>query len=350
MSTARHRPHPHRTHQAAALLAVSAVLLAGCSGGDAASSAGAATAGDQRQGAPRAGAPGQSTHGLSGSPAEGSSAHGAGTGGSARGAGQTAEVPAPVGSRIARTASLQLRVADVPRAAATIRTMVTGLDGYVVSEQIGSSDVAEQAGGEPGAQASAVDRVGEMTLSVPSVKLDPTLDRLVRLGTVVDRSTSSEDVTAQYVDTESRLRTMRASVDRVRALMGRATALGQVVQLEGELSRRQGDLEALESQLALLEGSVERSTVTVRLLAPVAVVASGHGTGFTAGLTGGWRAFTTSVTGVLTAVGAVLPFAVVAALVGAPALWRLRRRRAAPGGPGAGQVTGSPVPDGPAAR
>lgn len=345
MSTARHRPHPHRTHQAAALLAVSAVLLAGCSGG-AASSASGATAADQSQGVP----PGQSPHGLSGSSAEGSSANGATGGAPARAAGSTADVPAPVGSRIARTASLQLRVADVPRAAASIRTMVTGLDGYVVSEQIGSSDVADLAGGEPGAQASVVDRVGEMTLSVPSVKLDPTLDRLGQLGTVVDRSTSSEDVTSQYVDTESRLRTMRASVDRVRALMGRATALGQVVQLEGELSRRQGDLEALESQLAVLKGSVERSTVTVRLLAPGAVAASGHGTGFAAGLTGGWHAFTTSVTGVLTAVGAVLPFAVVAALVGAPVLWWLRRRRAAPGGPGAGQVTGSPVPDGPAAR
>jgi len=259
-------------------------------------------------------------------------------------------VPAPVGSRIARTASLQLRVVDVPRAAASIRTMVTGLDGYVVSEQIGSPDVAEPAGGEPGAQASVVDRVGEMTLSVPSVKLDPTLDRLGQLGTVVDRSTSSEVVFNESAATESRLRTMRASVDRVRALMGRATALGQVVQLEGELSRRQGDLEALESQLAVLKSSVARSTVTVQLLAPGAVAASGHGTGFAAGLTGGWHAFTTSVTGVLTAVGAVLPFAVVAALVGAPVLWWLRRRRAAPGGPGAGQVTGSPVPDGPAAR
>ena len=346
MSTARHRPHPHRTHQAAALLAVSAVLLAGCSGAGAASSAGGATAADPSQGVP----PGQSPHGLSGSSAEGSSTNGATGGASARAAGSTAEVPAPVGSRIARTASLQLRVADVPRAAASIRTMVTGLDGYVVSEQIGSPDVAEPAAGEPGAQASVVDRVGEMTLSVPSVNLDPTLDRLGQLGTVVDRSTSSEDVTSQYVDTDSRLRTMRASVDRVRALMGRATALGQVVQLEGELSRRQGDLEALESQLAVLKGSVERSTVTVRLLAPGAVAASGHGAGFAAGLTGGWHAFTTSVTGVLTAVGAVLPFAVVAALVGAPVLWWLRRRRSAQGGPAAVQVTGSPVPDGPAAR
>ena len=239
---------------------------------------------------------------------------------------------------------------DVPQAAASIRTMVTGLDGYVVSEQIGSSDVAEPAGGEPEARASVVDREGEMTLSVPSVKLDPTLDRLGQLGTVVDRSTSSEDVTSQYVDTESRLWTMRASVDRVRALMGRATALGQVVQLEGELSRRQGDLEATGVPARRAQG--QRGAL------------HRHGAAARPGGGGGVRArhrLHRRADGRLARVHhlghggahgrrAVLPFAVVAALVGVPVLWWLRRRRAAPGGPGAGQDTGLPVPDGPAAR
>ena len=50
-------------------------------------------------------------------------------------------------------------------------------------------------------------------------------------------------------------------------------------------------------------------------------------TGFLAGLKGGWEAFTASVVVVLTAVGAVLPFAVAAAVVGLPLWWALRRRR-----------------------
>jgi Flp pilus assembly protein TadB len=122
---------------------------------------------------------------------------------------------------------------------------------------------------------------------------------------------------------------MQASVDRVRALMTRATDLTQVVALESELSRRQADLEALESQLAALKDSVAMSPVQVSLTTVPGVIATDAGTGFLAGLTHGWRAFTASVVVVLTVLGAVLPFAVLALVVGIPLWWWLRRRRSA---------------------
>ena len=49
-------------------------------------------------------------------------------------------------------------------------------------------------------------------------------------------------------------------------------------------------------------------------------------TGFLAGLKAGWAAFTDSVTVLLTVLGALLPFAVVLALVLVPLLLWLRRR------------------------
>jgi hypothetical protein len=117
---------------------------------------------------------------------------------------------------------------------------------------------------------------------------------------------------------------MRASVDRVRALMLQAKDLGQVVALESELSRRQADLESLESQLAALSTSVERSTLSVSLSTPVNEPVAQAG--FVAGLRSGWDAFTTSARGLFTAVGAVVPFVLFFALVAAPILWWLRRR------------------------
>ena len=137
---------------------------------------------------------------------------------------------------------------------------------------------------------------------------------------------SSQDVTAQYVDTESRLKTMRASVERVRALMAQAKDIGQVVALESEMSRRQADLESLESQLTALKTSVERSTLAISLSTPGNEPETDNG--FLAGLRSGWDAFTASAGGLLLAVGAVLPFAVFFALVGAPIWWSWSRRRA----------------------
>ena len=111
--------------------------------------------------------------------------------------------------------------------------------------------------------------------------------------------------------------------------MARATDIAQIVTLEAELSRRQADLEALESQLASLEDSIARSPIRISLTTDRGVIAEDPGTGFLAGLEGGWKAFTASVVVLLTAIGAVLPFAVVLAVLGLPLWWAYRRRRQA---------------------
>ena len=66
-----------------------------------------------------------------------------------------------------------------------------------------------------------------LTLRVPEVALDRVMDQVAELGKLTSRGQSSTDVTGQYIDTASRLRTQRESVDRVRALLSKATKLGE---------------------------------------------------------------------------------------------------------------------------
>ena len=206
-----------------------------------------------------------------------------------------------------------------------MRATTAAADGVVLSENIGASTGAVPL--EQGAQVSAT-TYGEIAISVPAAQLDSVVDQLARLGTVIRIQSSSEDVGDQIIDTQARLETMRASVDRVRALMTRATDLTQVVTLESELSRRQADLEALESQLAALKDSVAMSPVQLSLTTQPGVIAHRTAdTGFLAGLKAGWAGFLASLVVVLTVLGAVLPFAILAALMGAPVWWMLRRRR-----------------------
>jgi len=229
-----------------------------------------------------------------------------------------------VGPKLTKSASLDLRVKNIDAAAAQVRAIATGLQAQVLSEQIGTGG----SGGPVPLQAKVDARggFGTLALSVPADKLDTALDQLARIGTVLQRNLSTQDVTAQYVDTESRLKTMRASVERVRALMTQAKDIGQVVVLESELSRREADLESLESQLSTLKNNVERSTLTISLSTPGHETVSN--TGFVAGMRSGWDAFTSSARGLFTVIGAVLPFAVFFALAAAPLVWWLRRRRA----------------------
>jgi len=245
-----------------------------------------------------------------------------------------------VGPKLTKSASLDLQVKDIAAGAAKVRSVAAGLQALVLSEQIGKGGPGGPGPVPLAGSSEPFGGLGTLTLSVPADQLEVALNRLSAIGTVLARTTTSQDVTAQYVDTTSRLKTMRASVERVRALMAQTTNIGQVVVLEGELSRREADMESLQSQLDALGTSVERSTLAVSLSTPGNEPASE--TGFGAGLRAGWDAFMASAKGLFTALGALLPFAVFFTLVGAPLLWWRRRRANTP--------PAATVPGGPEAR
>lgn len=311
---------------AAGLLALAA--LTACSSSDSGASGGATST--EMLGQDGSGGVDSSTTGEAAAPRAGAAPKAAD--------GFVAVEPAVAQQKVVRRADLSVQVEDVQKAAAAVRDIATTAGGVVTSENISTDPGPEPMPVEPGGDATtgnattgnATSRTstGTITVSVPADQLDATLDRLAEVGTVLSRAVSTDDVTAQYVDTDSRVKSARASVDRVRALMSRATKIGDVVALESELSRRQADLEALESTLKALDTQVALSPVSVRLSTPDAPVTEPDDTGFLAGLTAGWDAFRTSVTVLLTVLGALLPFAVAAVVVIVPFLvwWRRRQR------------------------
>lgn len=176
--------------------------------------------------------------------------------------------------------------------------------------------------GCPGGYATSV-----TTLRVPGAEVDALLRDLRALGTVTWSSRTADDVTAQVADVDARVESARASLNRVRLLMGRATTLGDVVTLEAELGKRQADLESLEAQQRALADQTALATVSVTLTSESAPVAAAADTGFMAGLKAGWSAFTAAFVAALTVVGALVPFLVVLVPVGALVWWLARRRR-----------------------
>lgn len=265
----------------AATLLAAALALAGCSAGandkSAASSSGArAAAGDQRQGAADSA-----------------------TGGDPKARRGTPRLTA---NDIIRTASLTVQVKDVPKALDEARTTV------------------ENAGGFVGDESTSRDTDGHertrVVLRVPTEKYDEVLTALQGAGRLIDRTAKAEDVTDQVVDVDSRIRSQRASVARVRELMDRATRLSDVVTLEGELSSREADLEALLAQQASLKDRTGLATITLSLSeTPVKKAAKDDRPGFLDALAGGWGVFVTMLRWIVLAIGAVLPFAVLAALL-----------------------------------
>lgn len=246
--------------------------------------------------------------------------------------------------QIIRTASLSLRLTVPPGkdAEATTRALAAAASDAGVQVRA----VATGAGG----YVSAADGGGatiSVTLRVPVGDYEAVMTRLAAVGTVTSRTEKTDDVTDEMIDVASRLDTMKASVDRVRALLAKADKIGDVIAIESELTQREADLESLENRRSAVQGQVALSTITVTVTA----VAEGsivpqptdrHG--FLAGLAAGWRALTSFGTGVAAVIGAALPFLPVVVVAALLVLWLRRLRRA-----GASSVrAGVPAPaDGP---
>ncbi|MFJ5885246.1 DUF4349 domain-containing protein [Kitasatospora cineracea] len=299
-----------RVRRAGAAGALAAVLLlAGCSA-DGERSAGSAAAADAKGPAQAPGAP-------AAVPGSGGATAGAGAG-----AGATATAAATAGAaataatdrQIAYQAKLTLRVDAVDDARAKAVDLVVRAGGYVAGENLrgGTGDTAQST----------------LTLKVPSAAYQSTLDGLGGLGTRLGLSSQADDLTQQIADTDSRVKSMQASVDRVRALMADAKSLSEVVSLEGELTRRESDLESLQRQQQQLAARTSLSTVTLELTTrqPARTEPKEQRTGFWASvghaLAGGWHALVTLVRAVLMVLAALAPFLVVLAPLG----WLLRRR------------------------
>ena len=325
------------------------------------SSAGTATSGTgpamDRAGAPEAGV------------VAGQAAPASGPAGGADGKAARTDPAALAGVQLIRTADIVLQVDHLDTSAARVRAVAQSVGGAVSSEVTtfpdsptstgpqtdapgggaGQKDGAGQGSGSGPATVVRSTRPGEsvIVLRVPVASLDQAIDRVTAVGTVLSRTSTSQDVTADLADVGSRVKTQQASVERVRQLLAKATSLQDIVTLEGELTRRQSDLEALEARRASLADRAALSTLTVTLRTPAVTEEVDRSNGFMAGLRRGWQAVIASTAVILTLLGALLPLIVLAAAIGLPLTWWIRRRRARAHRPSAPPVPAAPVPTGP---
>ncbi|MFI9394091.1 DUF4349 domain-containing protein [Streptomyces bauhiniae] len=249
-----------------------------------------------------------------------------GAGGGAYEDGKSARRSPRLAPSVIRTASLEVEVRDVPGALAKARRVTEDAGGYVGEESTDRDD--------DGSERTRV------VLRVPSERYAEVLGSLQGTGKLLRRTARAQDVTDQVVDVDSRIKSQRASVARVRELMDRADKLTDVVALEGELSSREADLEALLAQQASLKDRTGLATITLSLAGRGAHPGAGDDTpGFLDALSGGWHAFLTMLRWIALVVGAVLPFAALLALL--VFLWRRVVRPRLPRRPAPAPVSGS---------
>ncbi|HEY6311558.1 MAG TPA: DUF4349 domain-containing protein [Streptosporangiaceae bacterium] len=321
MSLNRRSARAGRIRSGAAALAIGGAMLAGflagCSGSSAASSAGAAGTGA------RAAAPGAAVAAPVASVAAGSIAeHSASSAGSPN-AGTTVRL-APA-SDIIYTAQLTVRAASVSTAVGKAAQITEGVGGYV-SNETNSADPDHPS------EATAT-----VQLKIPVASYPATLGQLTTgLGTQLSLQEQAQDVTEQVADVNSQVVSYEAAIAQLRALLAHAGSVGDLLSVQNQINDEESSLEGLEAQQRALSHETSYATVTLTILGPKAKPVVHHPKpppSLAGGLGAGWHALRVTVSWILAFLGAVAPFAAIAAIGGYVIYrgrrWAIRRRRVA---------------------
>ncbi len=220
----------------------------------------------------------------------------------------------PVQTRaVISTGTVTLTSGTPDRARAEIGRLLTGFGGFLANEH--------SVHAEDGTLEHAT-----LVLRVPAAKFRAAMGALERIGTLKSSDSSSDDVTTQVIDVEERVRTLQNSLARLHKFQKDAANIDDLIRFEQQITDRESQLQSLTAQRDYLAGQASMATITVELSTPVAYTPP-RGTGFLAGLRAGWHALISTVLVALTVVGALLPFGVLAALLGVPAWVLVRRAR-----------------------
>jgi hypothetical protein len=305
---------PWRPRRAAAwtlLLTVGACLLAaGCSSGG--TSANRASADSVP--APAA---------LPGRAAGASAGKAASSAGSGASTGLTA-VPLPGGQSVIFTAALSLRATDIQATVARATQLAQAAGGYVSGEHASMT------------RSRHARAMISIQFKVPAADYQSTLSALSALGPKRSETQQAQDVTGTVADVNSRVASAQTAIAQLRKLLSRAGTVSGLLAVQEQINQEEAGLEALQSQQRALARETTYATISMVVTGPPPLRAHHHPhqavAGFLGGLAAGWRALRVVVAGLLTAAGAVLPFAIPIGLAALAAVatrrWLGRRRSA----------------------
>ncbi|MDP9453676.1 MAG: DUF4349 domain-containing protein, partial [Actinomycetota bacterium] len=171
----------------------------------------------------------------------------------------------------------------------------------------------------------------ELVLRVPAERFDAARSELAGVGRVTSVQVGGEDVSAQLVDLDARLRALRAEEDALRTLLAEAGDVGEVLAVREQLSATRSEIERLAALQASLDDRASFATLRVTLAAPGAGAIGDPepGAGLARSLARALDASVAVVGGMIVVLGYAVPFLVVGLLVWfGLRLARLRRRPA----------------------
>jgi hypothetical protein len=168
-------------------------------------------------------------------------------------------VPAVAVDRVViQNADLSIVVSDVGGRMKNIQVMTQQMGGFVVSSNLYQSYASDNVQ-VPEAQ---------ITIRVPVEKLEDALDQIKKDVVEVQTETrSGQDVTAEYVDLQSRLKNLQAAEAQLSEILKTTTNTEDVVSIFNQLVSYREQIEVIKGQIKYYDEAASLSAISVRIVA-----------------------------------------------------------------------------------
>ncbi|WP_313152555.1 DUF4349 domain-containing protein [Lacrimispora sp.] len=163
----------------------------------------------------------------------------------------------PAGRKLIRNISMNVETDGFETLLNSLQTKITQLGGYVEQSDMSGSRMDNF--GKP------VPRFANMTVRIPVNQIDSFVSTVETNGNVTNKSESTQDVTLQYSDLESRKKSLEMEQEKLWEFLQKAESVDTVITLQQRLSEIRYQLESMESQLRLYDNQVDYSTVSLSI-------------------------------------------------------------------------------------
>jgi len=182
----------------------------------------------------------------------------------------------PEDRKIIKHAEIEFETEDVNKTKSLIVQTVQELDGYISSDDT---------------FVDADQLLHILRISVPADKFDFLLVKISEtVGKLDKKSVEVSDVTAEYIDIDSRIRTKKALQNRYVELLKQATKVDEILNIEKEIGKLQEEIESVEGRMKYLKNKIAYSTLTVGYYQKTTST-FGFFSKFTEGIKKGWSVF-----------------------------------------------------------
>ena len=155
--------------------------------------------------------------------------------------------------KLIRTCTITAQTEKFDEVIANFKAKVNELGGYFENSNVNGTGKNNQF------------RTGTYVVRVPQDKLDALIESVNGAVTVTSTSENSVDRTLQYVDMESKVKSLKVEQQTLMDLLAKADSLESIITLQNRLSEIRYQIESYETQLKTIDNQVTYATLNITI-------------------------------------------------------------------------------------